>query len=230
MDEECRICGKYRFFSWSPFEYQNGAAEVKTKTPTPLKDFTHWLLTYWKREKKEKPKKPGEKKAAKKATKTSKKTAQNYPTNRFIEMEAGADEMDYDSENDEPTSEDLEFIASDQEMGDDDYQHPNPYLTDFMPREMPIAEVPNEGPSTSQEINEEERRKRNYEEIRAVWEKLGVFKKDEENREAKKKEEEKEKEKERLKKERKANREVVTYAYSHFGQRYDNVTRINTKK
>jgi hypothetical protein len=49
MDEECRICGKYRFFSWSPFEYQNGAAEVKTKTPTPLKDFTHWLLTYWKR-------------------------------------------------------------------------------------------------------------------------------------------------------------------------------------
>jgi aspartate oxidase len=108
-------------------------------------------------------------------------------------------------------------------MEDDDYQHPNPYLSDFMPREMPITEVPNDGPSTSQEIDEEERRKRNYQEIRAVWEKLGVFKKDEENREAKKKEEAKEKEKERLKAERKANREVVTFAYSHYGQRYDNV-------
>jgi hypothetical protein len=49
LDDDCKICGKYRSFSWCVGDFAKTDFDVKFVTPTPIKDFVQWLLKFWKK-------------------------------------------------------------------------------------------------------------------------------------------------------------------------------------
>jgi len=219
----CQICGKHRWFSWSPFDYNSTAVDVKYQTQNPLADFTEWLLKFWKKPKERK--QPGDdnqeqppKKVHRRRTK--RRLAEKNP---FLDLEA--EDEDGDEEEDEHEGDDAEmadFIGSDNEdLGEDDFiDGLNVYRALELQEEQrnrtpPIDELDDflEMRSAGNGRMDDEEMER-YNAIKHIFER-------EKEEEAKKQAEEEAKRQLRI--ERRKKREVATFAYAHYGAKYDNV-------
>lgn len=65
-ENPCKICtgraGAHRQFSWAPFKYEKTSVDMQYRADDPIRDFTRWVLTNFKREKNQKKKQKGKKK------------------------------------------------------------------------------------------------------------------------------------------------------------------------
>lgn len=163
----------------------------------------------------------------KEQSKIGRRNAKKKAITPFIDFEAeqsGEECGNSDLEDDE-SSLDRDFI-NDSEIEEDDELPSNPYMTGFFERTGSTSPQPDEPVSTCLT-------KAQF--LQQVWEKAdaqliaaGVIKSPEEK--AREEEEKKRKlaeEEDRKKKrvERRNKREVATYVYAHYGQKYDNVSK-----
>jgi hypothetical protein len=238
LKKECQIFGNYRHFAWGMADFHKKDFDVKFITQTPVKDFVEWILKYWKKttEKKKSNFKltyfycsylDSEKSKTNSRRKATKKGKCQNP---FIDFEAeDSDEAENSGLDDEAENsglDDEEFI-DDSEIEPDEECPPNPYIqSGFFERieQRDVLQVAQSSSSislTDRRILEKvwaESETRMMEQGIVPWDEQKAIEEEEKRR---KLAEEKEKKKKRV--ERKNKREIATFAYAHYGQKYDNV-------
>jgi len=154
--------------------------------------------------------------------------------NPFIDFEA--DESEKESGNsyfeDEEFAFDKEFIDNGSEMGEDEDLPPNPYMNSgFFERIEAPNSPPMDQPCSSKSLTDSQILEKAWRETEAKMEVEDIilpFGKEAIEEEEKKRKQDEEEEKKKKRMERRNKKEIVTYVYAHYGQKYDHV-RITIK-
>lgn len=213
----CKICGKSRWFSWAPFNYNSTHVDKKYFSLNPIADFTEWLLKFWKKpsaKKQNASKKQSLKNGQKKRRKRN--HANKISKNPYLDLEAEDDgEEDEDRLDCEDDEEEMDrFLCSDNEQSDENDDNES----DFEQPEEEDQAASERFPSSVNEFEDflpcfnENSLNDDEMEVRTrpfpnIWDKIQT--EDEETR--------------LQRVVRRKEREVATYAYAHYGSRYDNV-------
>ena len=193
--------------------------DIKYVTQTPLADFTEWLLKFWKKPTEKKQKSAENQQPSKKASKKRRKKTTKNP---FLDLEAEDEDGDEEEDEHEGDDEDIaDFICSDNEdVGEDDFiDGLNVYRALAIQEEEALVRSHSPVNELADYIemvpeNNDCEMDDGMRELRAIW-------RCEKEKEAQKQAEEEAKLQQRI--ERRKKREVATFAYAHYGAKYDNV-------